>query len=208
MAELDDAASLNALQELRSRSLVEELDRSKRRYKLHALVREASGATELFRQIHAEFVQEEFDNWETAWHQCEEDMADWRVVFNWSLAQPTDDDAWFLARTLAYLGFSLTYRLGRLPEAHDICVLMVREADDRQDWDTLQSWYGSQAPILEAWGQLDDAMILYEKQEAICLELDNQYALQGNYANKAFILRFGDVWTTPWLSLKSKKTFA
>ncbi len=189
VAELDEAASLNALQELRSRSLVEELDRSKRRYRLHALVREASGPNELFRQRHAELIQQEFDDWETAWHQCEEDMADWQVAFNWSLAQRTDDEAWSMACALAFVGFSLTFRLGRLPEGHEISVRMVREADDRQDRRALQAWYGNQALILQDWGRLDDAMALHKKEEAICLERSDQDGLQTSYGHQALILR-------------------
>ena len=189
VAELDEATSLDALQELRSRSLVEELDRSKRRYRLHALVREASGSNELFRERHADVVEQEFNDWETTWHECEEDMADWQVAFNWSLAQPTDDEAWWLARSLAFAGFSLTYRLGRLPEAHEICVRMVDEANNREDKNALQEWYGNQAFIFESWGQLDEAMALHKKKEAICLELGNQNSLQASYANQAFILK-------------------
>jgi tetratricopeptide (TPR) repeat protein len=189
IAELDEATSLDALQELRSRSLVEELDRSKRRYRLHALMREASATTESMRKRHAKLVQTEFTDWETAWRECEEDMADWQVAFNWSLAQLADDEAWPMACDLAFLGFSLSNRLGRLPEAHEISVRMASEANDRQDRYALGAWYGCQALILQYWGRLDDAMALHKKEEAICLELGDQNALQTSYLNQVSILQ-------------------
>jgi tetratricopeptide (TPR) repeat protein len=189
IAELDEATSLDALQELRSRSLVEELDRSKRRYRLHALVREASAPNELFRQRHAESVHTEFNDWSTLWRQCEEDMADWQVALAWLLSQSTDDNAWSIVNALAYAGFALTYRLGRLPEAHEICERMAREASARQEKGALYAWYGNQALILQDWGRLDDAMALYRKVEAICMELGDQDALQTCYGNQALILK-------------------
>jgi hypothetical protein len=51
VAELDEPSSLDALQEIHS--LAEELDRTTRRYRLHALVREAAGASELRRRKYA-----------------------------------------------------------------------------------------------------------------------------------------------------------
>ena len=67
IAELDEASSLDALQEIHSRSLAEELDRDERRYRLHALVREAAGATNAQRLKHADSVLNEFRNWESNW---------------------------------------------------------------------------------------------------------------------------------------------
>ena len=59
IAALEEAAALDALQQLIARSLAEEIDRSARRYRLHALVREAAGAGP-FRQAHAEAVRRRF----------------------------------------------------------------------------------------------------------------------------------------------------
>ncbi len=58
IAELAETSSLDALQEIHSRSLAEELDRTERRYRLHALVREAAGATDAQRRKHAEYDQQ------------------------------------------------------------------------------------------------------------------------------------------------------
>jgi tetratricopeptide (TPR) repeat protein len=187
MAELDEASSLDSLQEIHSRSLVEELDRTSRRYRLHTLVREAAGASDLQRRKHAECVLREFKDWQTGWRQCEEDMADWQAAFSWSLGQDGDRETWSMANDLAYRGYSLTARLGRLPEAHEICERMAQEAN-RRNTRNLQTWYGNQALILKAWGHLDEAMELLKNQEAICLELGNQDSLHRSYGNQALIL--------------------
>jgi len=186
---MDEASSLDALQEIHSRSLAEELDRSARRYRLHALVREASGATDAPRRRHAECLQKEFGRWESDWRQCEQDTPDWRAAFAWTLGQPGDDGAWWLARKLAYGGFRLTERLGRLPEAYEIGERMIRESDVRGDRFALQAWYGNQAVILWPWGRLEEAMELHKKEEAICEERGDQNGLSMSYGNQAVILK-------------------
>jgi len=188
IAELDEETSLNALQEIHSRSLDEELDRATRRYRLHALVREAAGATDEQRQKHAEAIGDEFENWETDWRKCEADMADWHAAFAW-LSGRSDDGAWSTVGDLASTGFLLTYRLGRLPEAYEICERMAREASRREDRQLLQALYGNQALILQDWGRLDEAMALHQKEEAICLELDDRAGLSASYSNQAEILK-------------------
>jgi len=188
IAELDEAASLDALQEIHSRSLAEELDRTERRYRLHALVREAAGAADAQRRKHAKSVHKEFRNWEKSWRSCEKDMADWQAAFSWSLAQPEDDEAWSMANGLAYSGYRLTERLGRLPEAYEICERMARVANRREDESRLQNWLGNQALILQAWGRLEEAMELLKRVEAVCLELGDKDRLQASYGNQALIL--------------------
>ena len=191
VADLDETSSLDALQEIYSRSLVDEVDRASRRYRLHTLVREAAGVSDVQRRIHAECVLKEFQDWENGWRRCEEDMADWRAAFSWLLGQPEDEKAWSMVNKVACGGYALTQRLGRLPEAHEIGERMAQEADRRKDLDRLQLWYGNQALILEAWGRLEEAMALYRKEEAICLELDDQNGFQRCYGNVAVIL---DAW--------------
>jgi tetratricopeptide (TPR) repeat protein len=189
VAELDVASSLDALQEIHSRSLVEELDRVERRYRLHALVREAAAAPDSQRRKHGECVRKEFKGWETGRRQCEEDMADWGAALSWFLGQVGDDKAWSMANDLAYLGYSLTRRLGRLPEAQEICERMAQEAKAREDGWRLQGWYGNQALILELWGRLEEAMALFKKVEASNLELGNQQGLQRTYGHQGLILK-------------------
>jgi hypothetical protein len=182
VADLGDDPSLDALQEIHSRSLVEELDRSTRRYRLHALVREAAGASDWQRRKHAECVLREFEDWVSELRECEKDMADWQTAFSWLLGKTGEDQTWSTANDLAYRGYRLTQRLGRLPEAHEICERMVQEANRREDTRILQVWHGNQAVILRAWWRLDEAMALLKKQEAkkveaICLELGNREGL-------------------------------
>jgi tetratricopeptide (TPR) repeat protein len=189
VAALNEASSLDALQAIYSRSLVEELDRNTHRYRLHALVREAAGASDLQRRKHGECVRKEFKDWQDGWRQCEVDMADWQVAFSWSLRQTGDDETWPMANYLAYGGYALTQRLGRLPEAHEICERMAQEAKRRGDTWNLQVWYGNQGLILHAWGRLEEAMAMHKKQEAVCLELGHQDGLQISYGNQALILQ-------------------
>jgi tetratricopeptide (TPR) repeat protein len=185
---LDEPSSLERLQEIHSRSLVEELDRTGRTYRLHALVREVAGASDEQRMRHAEFLRDEFGSWEKNWRHCERRMADWHTAFAWLLME-SSTKAWELANRLAYTGYSLTFRVGRLPEAYEICERMSREAESRSDSERRQAWYGNQALILKAWGRLEEAMGLHKKEEAICEELGNRDGLQRSYGNQALILQ-------------------
>jgi tetratricopeptide (TPR) repeat protein len=191
IASLDDSLSLNALQELTSRSLLEELDRTTRRYRAHALVRQAAARPELLRRRHAESVKKQFQSWETDWRQCEEDLADLQHALTWALKQSETSVqwAWPIADWLAFYGYALTRRLGRLPEAHEICDRLVHEATAQDRRQSLQRWLGNQAVILQAWGRLEEAMALLKKQEAICLELNDRTSLQRSYGNQAVILQ-------------------
>jgi tetratricopeptide (TPR) repeat protein len=42
--------------------------------------------------------------------------------------------------------------------------------------------------ILKAWGQLEEALALHKKEEAICLELGSKDGLQASFGNQAVIL--------------------
>jgi tetratricopeptide (TPR) repeat protein len=206
VAELDEASSLDALQEIHSRSLVEGLDRTTRRYRLHALVREAAGPSDVQRRSHAECVRREFEDWENGWRQCETDMADWQAAFSWLLRETGDDETWSMANLLAFRGFSLTRRLGRLPEAHEICERMAQEANRRKDPSKLQAWYGNQAIILMVRGRLEEAMALHKKEETICQELGDKDGLQRTYGNQALILKGWDRSNEAMALLKKKES--
>ena len=189
IAGLNETSSLDALQEIYSRSLVEELDRDNRRYRLHALVREASEATDALRRKHAKSIATQFEDWENSWREREKDMPDWQIAFQWSLAQDGDEGSWSTADDLAYTGFRLIQRLGRLPEAYEICERMATEASRRADAARLQTWYGNQAIILKAWGRLEEAMALRQKEERIAVELRDPAGLSRCYGNQALILQ-------------------
>lgn len=184
VAQLDEAASLDALQELVSRHLVEEIDRYKRRYQLHTLIREAGGGKALERR-HADVTAARFEKWDANWRQCEEDLPEFWTAFDRALTQRWNG---FDCPRLAVSAFALTKRLGRLTEANEIAERSRRFAEHTKDrWE--QAWLGNQALILHDWGMLDEAMTLHKKEEAICLELDDRASLQASYGNQALILR-------------------
>lgn len=187
IAELDEGASLDALQQLISRSLAEEVSRSERRYRLHALVREAAGGA-VFGQRHAEAIREQFRRWETNWRQCEQDLADLQVALEWMLRNSEELDADSLAHGLAHSGFCLTKRIGHFAEAFAVCAQMARIAEEKKDKAGLQAWLANRAIILHGWGRLSEALALHKEQEGICLELGDKYSLQASYGNQAAVL--------------------
>ena len=183
LIELDEPASLEALYELNSRSLVDELNRDSRRYRLHPLVREVADGRQ-FAQQHAEAVNKQFENWETDWQRCDEDFNDFQVALTWAITNQSSFTEW-----LGYYGWALTDRIGRPTESFEISEILARAAEERSDKDAMQRWYGNQALILKAWGRLEEALALLKKHEAICLELGNKNSLQVSYGNQALILQ-------------------
>jgi tetratricopeptide (TPR) repeat protein len=55
--------------------------------------------------------------------------------------------------------------------------------------DGLETCYGNQALILQAWGRLEEAVALLKKQEALCLELGNRNGLAYCYWNWGLLAR-------------------
>src|SRR5262245_60882222 len=84
IASLNETAALEALQQLIARPLAEELDRTDRRYRLHALVREATNGAAL-RPQHADAVRRRFETWEANWQRCEQELADFHLALDWAL---------------------------------------------------------------------------------------------------------------------------
>jgi len=187
VAELAEA--LDALQELVSRSLAKELDRTSRRYALHPLIRQAAGAEEAVAMRHATAMNRRFENWEKDWRECEADFADLQQAFQWALSTRAQTGHWGLALDLEGQGWLLADRRGRLPEAYEFTDQVARVAEQTGDRNVLQACYGQQAVILKYWGRLDEAMALHRKQEAICEDLGNRGGLQTCYGNQALILQ-------------------
>ena len=183
LADFNEDASLDALDVLVGRSLVEELDRDQRRYRLHALVRTAADGAE-FAQKHAQAVNKLFEAWETGWQACEQDLPDFQVAFSWAASHQAS-----FTQQLAYNGFRLTYRIGHLGESFEICDRMGRAAERRKDNADLQSWLGNQAVILRDWGRLEEALTLHIREEALCLELGDKNGVSRSCGNQATILR-------------------
>jgi tetratricopeptide (TPR) repeat protein len=181
LAGFNEDVSLDALDLLVGRSLAEELDRDQRRYRLHALVHTAANGVE-FAQKHAKLINEQFNNWETDWRICEQDLPDFQVAFSWALANRPSFH-W----PLVLNGYSLTRRIGRPAASFEICDRMIREEQTNKL--ELQACLGNQALILQSWGRLEEALALHKKEEAICLELGYKYNLQITYGNQAVILK-------------------
>jgi tetratricopeptide (TPR) repeat protein len=184
IAGFDGAGALAPLQQLIARSLAEEIDRTDRRYRLHALVREAAANGKSFGQQHAEAVGRRFEGWEANWRRCEQELPDFQLAFEWALKNASGS----LAPELANRGDRLTSRVGRLTEAFDICERMRRVAEEQQDNANLKAWLGRKALILQRWGRLEEALGLLRNQEAICLELGSKDGLEVGYGNQAVIL--------------------
>jgi tetratricopeptide (TPR) repeat protein len=189
VAELSEKGVIDAVHELVSRSLVEELDRESRRYRVHALVRVAAGAADALRMRHAQAVLKRFESWERDWRECERDLGDMREAFGWTLDAGPDAERWRLCGQVAYKGYLLTSRIGRLSEAYAFCERSARAAEVRGDKNASQAWYGNQAVILRAWGRLEEAMALQRTEEAICEEVGNRQSLAISYGNQALILQ-------------------
>ena len=62
------------------------------------------------------------------------------------------------------------YRTGRLQWAYELEEAMKVAPKTQNDPDLLQRVLGNQALILQAWGKLEEAMELHQKEEALCLE--------------------------------------
>jgi tetratricopeptide (TPR) repeat protein len=187
LIDLDEETALEPLHQLASRSLTEELDRDNRRYRLHALIREAAHDVR-FAKLHAEAVDRRFRTWETAWRQCEQDMPDLRLALSWAMGHASGLGA-SLADGLAYCAWALNRRIGHPAEALELSRLMANAAEQRGDKQSSQAWLGNQAVILKDWGRLEEALALYKKKEALCLELGNRNSLSTSYGNQAVILQ-------------------
>ncbi len=68
---------------------------------------------------------------------------------------------------------------------------LTRRPAASREWakDGLQVCYGNQAVILKDWGQLDEAMALQKKNEALCVELGNRSGLGHCYLNWGLLAR-------------------
>jgi tetratricopeptide (TPR) repeat protein len=185
----DDAA-----ERLVNSSLLRVVDRDRRRFQLHALLREQARAScgptefENLQQSHAAALERLFEDWETRWRDCFECLPEIIPAGNflWERKESARQTR------LTYNGFSLAQRIGELDEA--LHILKQEESfhaghTDRDAFDVLQRSYGNQAMILKAWGRLEEALALHKKEEAICLELGNKDGLQACYGNQAVILK-------------------
>jgi tetratricopeptide (TPR) repeat protein len=191
IAELQEAESREARDQLVSSSLLRVLDRARQRFQIHALLREQlrkDVADAGLREKHAATMEERFQDWESHWKECTECLSE--VI-------PAMEYLWQAGRSsrcnsLADWGSSTARRVGELETA--LAILKREESfyANRQDEAAkgiLQKCRGNQAVILRAWGRLDDAMAFLKMQESICLELNNKGGLWSCYCNQAGIIK-------------------
>ena len=97
-------------------------------------------------------------------------------------------DAWRAANQLVFRGYSLSERQGRWAEAYEICERMVQEGTKRNDLEVIEANYGNQAIFHYLWGNLDKAMALRKKEEAMAIARRDEAGLSRCYGNQAVIL--------------------
>ncbi len=190
VAEMEEETGFDALDDLRSRSLVELYDREKLHFRLHSLIRAEVGGDATLEQRHAEAVARQFERWEESWEECEEDLDDWRLALTWAAHRVSSaTERTELLSALAFTGFFFAFRRGLLADGLRAMKAVESACEELGDRAGLQYSYGNQAVILHNWGKLEEAMALHKKEEAICLELGNRAGLQASYGNQALILQ-------------------
>ena len=192
-AGITEDEAIEAADRLVNSSLLRVLDRDRRRFQLHALLREqvrtTCGAAELdsLQQSHAASLETLFKDWETRWRDCRECLPEIvpAVSFLWERKERVRQSR------LTLNGFAVARRIGELDEALRISKqeesLYVSNTGPEAPA-VLQRSYGNQALILRTWGRLEEALTLHNKEEAICLELGIKDSLQISYGNQANIL--------------------
>jgi tetratricopeptide (TPR) repeat protein len=172
-------------------SLLRVVDRERRRFQIHALLREqllgAPDAREL-RESYVKAVEKLFKKWEIRWKDCFECLAE---------AIPACEALWLAGESkrgssLAHHGFACSRRVGELTTGMAILRRLEEfweSSDSPERKANLQRIYGREGLILADWGRMEEALELQRKKEAICRELENKGGLQASYGNQAVILR-------------------
>lgn len=182
----DDAADV-----LVQGSLLRVLDANRRRFQLHALLREelrdraGIGGLAQLQERHALSLRGLFEDRESYWQGCVECLEE--IIVAARFVAETGDDS--TARQLSSWGYDVAETVGELDVA--IRIMRDREAVCLRygNRDGLGISYGNQALILWEWGQLDQAMALHKKEEGIYVETGNMDGLQASYGNQALILK-------------------
>src|SRR5271157_4896434 len=194
IAELSEDDAEDAADRLTHSSLLRVVDRERRRFQLHALLRDEVRARQgtdglgKLQERHAEALERLFKDWEKRWQECRECLEEIipAARFLWQRGE-TSREPW-----LGYWGYELARRIGELDAAFRIAKegeSLRAGREDREAKVRLYRAYRYQALILRRWGRLEEAMALHKKGEAICLELGNKDSLQGSYGNQAVILK-------------------
>jgi tetratricopeptide (TPR) repeat protein len=188
--EADDAADRLVHSSLLRVSRTMEDGRERRRFQLHALLRDEARALQgdefvKLQERHMAGLENLFKSWEARWQECRECLEEIIPAIKFVTGRGDADRGW----RLGYKGYSLARRTGELDVALRIMRQEEANAEQAADKSTLQASYGNQALILHAWGRLEEALALHKKKEEICLELGNKDSLQIGYGNQALILK-------------------
>jgi tetratricopeptide (TPR) repeat protein len=190
IAGLGDTDLRTARDRLVDSSLLRVLDRDRRRFQLHALLREQlRDSTPLgdFEERHAAALERIFREWETRWRDCRECLDEVIPAMEHLWQSGASERMGWLTDWAPHV----SWRIGELEAALRI---LVREEsfwagrDDREAKASLLHSYGNQALMVQTWGRLDEAMVLYKKVESLCLELGDKAGLQSGYGNQGGIL--------------------
>ena len=191
VAELSEDEAEDAADRLVHSSLLRVLDRERRRFQLHSLLRDQvrtrqgdDGLSKL-QERHAAALERLFKDRETRWHDCRECLEE--IIPAAAFLSRRGEDS--RGGQLSFWGYDIAEVVGEL----DISFRITKQRGERcmnlGNKNGLQASYGNQAVILKAWGRLEEALALHKKQEAICLELGNKDGLQASYGNQALILK-------------------
>jgi tetratricopeptide (TPR) repeat protein len=200
IAGLSEDDAQDAADRLVHSSLLRVSDRERRRFHLHALLREQVRAVQgcdglgRLQERHATALERIFQAWyndqdqEEHWRACHECLGEIlpAAQFLWNRGEHNRN------RQVSRWGFELGRRIGEL----DVALRIMKQQEslwksrhDREAMDTLLRSYGNQALILKGWGLLDEALTLHRKAEAIASEWKDKNILQLSYGNQALILR-------------------
>ena len=194
----DDAE--DAADRLVRSSLLRVIDRERRRFQLHALlreqVREEQGDEDIVKlqARHAAALERIFQ----AWNDAQDQPARWQACRE--CLEEVVPAAEFLEQRgesrrntqLSYWGGELGRRIGELDLAFRIMKLeesFGAKRDDRQGKYARMASFGNQALILENWGRPQEALALLKEVEAIARDLGDKDSLQNVYGNAAVILK-------------------
>src|SRR5271157_911098 len=156
IAELSEDDAEDAADRLVHSSLLRVIDRERRRFNLHALLRDAAATTaprggDALRNLqkrHAAILEKLFKDWETRWQECRECLEEILPAarFRWERGESAREAA------LSMWGYFLAGRIGEM----DVALRIMREQevfcagrDDRDAKFRLQVSYGNQAVILK-----------------------------------------------------------
>src|SRR6202167_2070848 len=190
IAGLGDADLRAARDRLVNSSLLRLLDRARRRFQLHGLLREqlrVGAPLGDLEERHAAALEGILKDWQRRWKDCRECLDE--VI-------PAMEQLWRSGAdgrmgALSFWGYAAGKRIGELDAASRILLHGDRFWAGRHDGEAKRSLmcsYGNQALIMEHWGRLEEAMALHQKSEALCLELGDKNGLQTGYRHQALIL--------------------